>query len=184
MVHLYIHVYNVSKHIWGKYELMKISRWYCSSPREHVSALSPKVGPKEHIKPMEIIKWCLEDQLWCPNREYLFHCWLDPESRTKCHFPLFLKPLGWGLGNTLSVSFVPKPLGGPSVVFVLMHMSGATTEMPNTPQPDQSFRRTYELSLLALSVPCLRSPTATFYTALILDVLLLIFELEVAQIVA
>ena len=50
-----------------------------------------------------------------------------------------------GLGNTVSVSFVPKPLGGPSIVFVLMHTSGATTEMPNTLQPDQSFRRTYEL---------------------------------------
>ena len=52
---------------------------------------------------------------------------------------------GGGLGNTMSVYFVPKPLGWPSVVFVLMHMSGATTEMPNTLQPDQSFRRTYEL---------------------------------------
>ena len=52
---------------------------------------------------------------------------------------------GGGVGNTMSVSFVPKPLGRPSVVFVLMHMSGATTEMPNTLQPDQSFRRTYEL---------------------------------------
>ena len=53
---------------------------------------------------------------------------------------------GGGLGNTImSVSFVSKPLGGPSVVFVLMHMSGATTEMPNTLQPGQSFRRTYEL---------------------------------------
>ena len=45
----------------------------------------------------------------------------------------------------MSVSFVPKPLGGPSLVFVLMHMSGATTEMPNALQPDQSVRRTYEL---------------------------------------
>ena len=52
---------------------------------------------------------------------------------------------GDGLGNTMSVSFAPKPLGGPSVVFVLMHLSGATTEMPNTLQSDQSFRRTYEL---------------------------------------
>ena len=52
---------------------------------------------------------------------------------------------GWGLGDTMSVSLFPKPLGGPSVVFVLMHMSGATKEMPNTLQPDQSFRRTYEL---------------------------------------
>ena len=83
---------------------------------------------------------------------------------------------GWrGLGNTMSVSFVPKPWGRPAVVFVLMHMSGASTEMPNTLQPDQNFRRTYELMLLALNVPCLRSPSATFYTALILDVLLLIF---------
>ena len=49
---------------------------------------------------------------------------------------------GGGLGNTMSVSFVPKPLGWPSVVFVLMHMSGATTKMSNTLQPDQSFRRT------------------------------------------
>ena len=47
------------------------------------------------------------------------------------------------LGNTMSVSFVSKPLGGPSVVFVLMHMSGATKKMPNTLQPDQSFRRTF-----------------------------------------
>ena len=62
-------------------------------------------------------------------------------------------------------------------MFVLMHMSGVTTEMPNTLQPDQSFRRTNELQLLALNVPCLRSPTATFYTALILDVLLFIFGL-------
>ena len=69
-------------------------------------------------------------------------------------------------------------------MFVLMHMSGATTDMPNTLQPDQSFRRTYELKLLALNVPCLRSPTATFYTALILDVLLLFFRLEVAQFAA
>ena len=38
--------------------------------------------------------------------------------------------------------------------------------------------------LLALDGPCLRSPTATFYTALILDVLLLIFGLEVAKFVA
>ena len=52
---------------------------------------------------------------------------------------------GGGLGNTMSVSFVPKPLGWPLVVFALMHMSGATTEMPNTLQPDQSFRRNYEL---------------------------------------
>ena len=53
---------------------------------------------------------------------------------------------GVALGNTMSVvSFVPKPLGGPSVVFVLMHMSRTTTEMPNTLQPDQSFRRSYEL---------------------------------------
>ena len=52
---------------------------------------------------------------------------------------------GGGLGNTMSVSFVPKPFGWPSVVFVLMHMSGATTEMPNTLQPDQSFRCTPEL---------------------------------------
>ena len=52
---------------------------------------------------------------------------------------------GGGLGNTMSVSFVQKPLGGPSVVFVLMLMSGATTEMPKTLQPDQSFRRTNEL---------------------------------------
>ena len=52
---------------------------------------------------------------------------------------------GGRLGNTMSVSFVPKPLGGPSVVFVLMHIDGATTEMPNILQPDQSFRRTYEL---------------------------------------
>ena len=74
---------------------------------------------------------------------------------------------GGGLGDTMSVSFVLKPLGGPSVMFVLMHMSGATTEMPNTLQPDQSFRRTYELKLLALNVLCLRSPTATFYAALI-----------------
>ena len=50
-----------------------------------------------------------------------------------------------GLGNTMSVSFVPEPLGGLSVVFVLMHMSGATTEMPTILQPDQSFRRTYEI---------------------------------------
>ena len=68
-----------------------------------------------------------------------FHCWLDPQSRTKCHFPLFPKPLGgWGgVGNTMTVSFVPKTFGGPSVVFVLMHMSGATTEMPNILQSDQ-----------------------------------------------
>ena len=52
---------------------------------------------------------------------------------------------GGELGNTMAVSFVPKPFGGPSVVLVLMHMSGATIEMPNTLQPDQSFRRTYEL---------------------------------------
>ena len=52
---------------------------------------------------------------------------------------------GGGLGNTMSVSFVPKPLGRPLVVFALTHMSGATTEMPNTLQPDQSFRRNYEL---------------------------------------
>ena len=65
-----------------------------------------------------------------------------------------------------------------------MHMSGATTEMPNTLQADQSFRRTYELYLLALNVPCLRSPTATFYTALIFDVLLLIYGLEAAQFAA
>ena len=91
---------------------------------------------------------------------------------------------GGGFSNLIFVSFVPKPLGWPSVVFVLMHMSGATTEMPNTLQPDQSFRRAYKLLLLALNVPCLRSPTATFYTALILDVLLLIFGLEVAQFVA
>ena len=45
----------------------------------------------------------------------------------------------------MSVSFVPKPLGGPSVVFILMHRNGATTEMPNIPQPDQSVRSTYEL---------------------------------------
>ena len=57
----------------------------------------------------------------------------------------------------MPVSFDPKPLGGPSVVFVLMHMSGVTTEMPNTLQADQSFRRTYEFGswlstpLLALS---------------------------------
>ena len=50
-----------------------------------------------------------------------------------------------GLGNTMSVSFVQKPLGGPSVVFVLMLMSGTTTEIPKTLQPDQSFRRTNEL---------------------------------------
>ena len=46
-------------------------------------------------------------------------------SVIQCPFPLFQKH--WG----------------PSVVFVLMHMSGATTEMPNTLQPYQSFRRTY-----------------------------------------
>ena len=106
------------------------------------------MGPKKHTVPMEIIKCCWEDHLGCLHREYLFHCWLDPEKRTKCDFPLFPKPLGGGgggLGNTMSVSFVPDPLGGLSVVFVLMHMSGATTEMPNSPQPDQSFRRTYEL---------------------------------------
>ena len=50
----------------------------------------------------------------------------------------------------MSVSFVPIPLGGPSAVFVLMHMSGATTEMPNTLPPDQSFRRTYESFTYAL----------------------------------
>ena len=62
-------------------------------------------------------------------------------------FPVPRTVGGGGLGtcNTMSVSFVPKPLGVPSVVFVLMHMSGATTEMPNTLQSDQSFRRTYEL---------------------------------------
>ena len=49
---------------------------------------------------------------------------------------------GGGLDNTMSVPFVPKPLGGPSVVFTLMHMSGATTEIPNTPKPDRNFRRT------------------------------------------
>ena len=65
---------------------------------------------------------------------------------------------GGGLGNTMSISFVPKPLGWPSVVYVLMHMSGATTEMPNTLQPDQSFRCTYELmsdsSWLSTSPAC------------------------------
>ena len=55
------------------------------------------------------------------------------------------KTIGGGLGNTMSVSFVPKPFKGTLVVFVLMHMSGATTEIPYTLQPDQSFRRTYEL---------------------------------------
>ena len=60
---------------------------------------------------------------------------------------------GGGVGNTMPVSFVPKPLGGPSVVFVLMHMSGASTEMPNTLQPDQSFRMALgsQRPLLALS---------------------------------
>ena len=52
-VHLYTHVYHVSKHMWGKYELMNISRWYCISSREHVSTLAPEVGPKEHTLPME-----------------------------------------------------------------------------------------------------------------------------------
>ena len=47
-------------------------------------------------------------------------------------------------------------------MFVLKHMSGATTEMPNTLQPGQSFRRTFELQLLALNVPCLRSPKSDF----------------------
>ena len=43
-----------------------------------------------------------------PHREYLFHCWLDPENRTKCHFPLFPKPLGEGGGG--SVIQCPFPL--------------------------------------------------------------------------
>ena len=72
-----------------------------------MSTLAPKVGPKEHIIPMEI----------------------SPVPKTIGG--------GGGLGKTMSVSFVPTPLGGPSVVFVLMHMSGATTEMPNITQPDQ-----------------------------------------------
>ena len=52
---------------------------------------------------------------------------------------------GGGLGNTISFSLVPKPLGRRSVLFIRMHMSGATTEMLSTHQPDQSFRRTQEL---------------------------------------
>ena len=57
------------------------------------------------------------------------------------------KTIGGGGGSVIQCPFplFPKQLGGPSVVFVLMHMSGATTEMPNTLQPDQSFQRTYEL---------------------------------------
>ena len=104
--------------------------------------LAPKVGPKEHIIPMEMGRSVL-----MPHSEYLFHCWLDPENRTKCHYPLGPKLIGGGggLGKSMSVFSVQTPLAGPSVVFVLMHISGATTEMPNTPQPDQSFRRTYEL---------------------------------------
>ena len=80
-----------------------------------------------------------------PSQGILVPCWLDPENRTKYHFPLFPKPLGGGggggggVGNTISVSFVQKPLGGPSVVYTLVHVSGATTEMPNTPQSDLSF---------------------------------------------
>ena len=67
--------------------------------------------------------------------------------QNKISFPPDPKNIGGGggLGNTMSVSFVPKPLGWPSLVFVLMHMSGATTEMPNTLQPGQSFRHTYEV---------------------------------------
>ena len=52
---------------------------------------------------------------------------------------------GVGLGKTMSFSLVPKPLGRHSVLFVRMHMRGASTEMLSTPQPDQNFRRTHEL---------------------------------------
>ena len=83
---------------------------------------------------------------------------------------------GGGLDNTMSVSFVPKPLEGPAEVFVLMHMSGTTTEMPNTPQPNQSFRR-YS-SWLSTSPACVLR-LLLFYTTL-----LLIVGQEVAQIVA
>ena len=60
---------------------------------------------------------------------------------------------GVGLGKTMSFSLVPKPLARHSVLFVQMHMSGASTEMLSTPQPDQSFRRTHELKLLAPKTP-------------------------------
>ena len=97
-------------------------------------------------------------------------------------FYLFPKPLG---AQKYNVRFLCSKTIGRALGSVLFNAyERATTEMPNTLQPDQSFRRTYELYLLALNVPCLRSPTATFYTALILDVLLLIFGLEVAQNVA
>ena len=53
---------------------------------------------------------------------------------------------GGGGGSVIQCSFpLFKNHWGPSVVFVLMHMSGATTEMLNTLQPDHSFRRFYEL---------------------------------------
>ena len=62
-------------------------------------------------------------------------------------FPPHPQTIGGGGGSVIQCPFplFPKPLGWPSGVFVIMHMSGATTEMPNTLQPDQSFRRTYEL---------------------------------------
>ena len=89
---------------------------------------------------------------------------------------------GGGLGNTMSVSFVQKPSGGPSVVFVLMHMSGAATEMPNTPQPNRVFDVFMSYSSWLSTSPACVVRLLLFYTALILDVLLLIFGLEVAKI--
>ena len=81
-----------------------------------------KVSPKSWIKGTyttygEIVKCCWKDQLSCSHREYLFHCGLDPEIRTKSPFPpyLFPKPLcrggDVGIGNTMPFSLLPKPLG-------------------------------------------------------------------------
>ena len=38
-----VHTDHISKHIWGKYELMNKSRCYCSSPRER-SVMRPSQG--------------------------------------------------------------------------------------------------------------------------------------------
>ena len=69
-----------------------------------------------------------------PPRGIPVPCWLDPENRTKCPFPLPVPKTivcvggggwgvgggGWGggLGNTVSFFLVPKPLGRQSVVFI------------------------------------------------------------------
>ena len=54
-----------------------------------------------------IINLYWEDQLWCPHREYLFHCLLYPENRTKCHFPRSQNHCGGGGGSVIQCPF-PK----------------------------------------------------------------------------